>query len=464
MLDALARNVVGVWGYGAEGKAAVAAAVRAGAGRIVVFDDVPTGEPARLIGATHVSFPDHFDALLDADIVVRSPGVSRYDPRCRLVAGTTEILGGTAIALRDLTRHHMVGVTGTKGKSTTASLISALATAVGTPAVLLGNIGRPLLDAVVEVASDQPLPVAEISSYQAADVDRSPSIGVLTSLYPEHLDWHRSVETYYADKLNLFRHRSDGVLVVLPQFSAVLTKDGSLGSRVRVLSPDDGVHRRGDGVVVRGELLPASAIGLQGRHNLDNICLALAALEEVGVQLPSALPSIAAALADFQPLAHRMQPVATLDGVTYYDDTLSTVPESTLACIQTFDVERPVTVIVGGQDRGLDYSVLAHAVRGRRRLEFVCVPDSGDRIGAALTAAQAGAPGKAGVSHAENLDEALSLARELAPMGGAVVLSPASPSYNRYRNYLELGSAYLGALDAMGAALITEAGATEGLR
>src|SRR5687768_11801809 len=104
MLDALAQNVVGVWGYGAEGKAAVAAAARAGAGRVVVFDDASIEGSDQVIGATQVTFAGHFEALLSSDIVVRSPGISRYDPRCDLIADSTVILGGTAIALRDLTQ------------------------------------------------------------------------------------------------------------------------------------------------------------------------------------------------------------------------------------------------------------------------------------------------------------------------------------------------------------------------
>src|SRR5918998_357732 len=212
LVDLRGRSVA-VWGTGREGKAAVRAAAAHGAGRLVVVEDQPshlstawTGEWADL--APLVAGPEGLDALGAADVVVRSPGVPQTHPWVvELRRRGVPITGGTALWMADHA-DRTVGVTGSKGKSTTSSLISHLLTGIDRPNVFGGNIGVPLLD-----LPEAELYVLELSSYQCSDLADSPRVAVVTSLFPEHLDAHGGEREYYRDKLNILAHGPELIVV-----------------------------------------------------------------------------------------------------------------------------------------------------------------------------------------------------------------------------------------------------------
>lgn len=397
---------VGIWGFGREGRAALEA-VRSRAADVHVHAD-DQDDPVRALG--------------DRDVVIRSPGVSIYRPEVgELRARGVEFTTGTALWMAEVAgRAPVLGVTGTKGKSTTASLAAHLATAAGADARLGGNVGRPLIALLEEPPAE--LYVAELSSYQLADLNRMPTAGVVLNLYREHLDWHGSEERYFADKLRIL----DGATAVLnagdPRLVAAAPEDA------RWFGDGRGFHLAGETIVDAGgeEVARADDLALRGEHNLLNACAALEGLAAVDVH-PEAP---AAALRSFRGLPHRLQRVAERDGLEWIDDSISTAPESAIAALRSFG-DRPITLIAGGFDRGQDYTELVAEIVSRGAT-VVAVPKTGERL-----AKQVG--DRVSVHAAAGLPEAVALARDLAPRPGVVLLSPAAPSFGAYRDFEERG-------------------------
>ncbi|MEH0972002.1 UDP-N-acetylmuramoyl-L-alanine--D-glutamate ligase [Micromonospora sp. CPCC 205546] len=430
-LSDLRGRTVAVWGAGREGRAAVIAIAAHGPADLVAVDDSanflslpwegPLAEAAPL-----VTGEEGFARLAAADVVVRSPGVPQTHPwLVELRRRGATVTQGTALWMADHAAR-TVGVTGSKGKSTTSSLISHLLAAVDRPNVFGGNIGVPTLD-----LPEAELYVLELSSYQCSDLTDSPRVAVVTSLFPEHLDAHGGEREYYRDKLNLLAHGPRTVVVNGADPRLAL----ELGDRaaVRAGLPDT-VHVAGgaDGTpwfhLGDRPLFPRAVLPLVGRHNEGNLCVALAVLDALGVDVVERRDTLAVAVAGFQGLAHRLTEIADPSGLTFVDDTLATSPYAAMHAIDAYE-GRPLTVIVGGTDRGLDYTPLReHLVE--RELTVLGIPDSGARIVEAL----AGLP-KVRTEVVEDLVEAVRRARELTPAGGVVLLSPAAPSYGRFRNF-----------------------------
>jgi UDP-N-acetylmuramoylalanine--D-glutamate ligase len=253
----------------------------------------------------------------------------------------------------------------------------------------------------------------------------------VTSLAPEHLDWHGDVETYYRDKLHVFAGCGPESVVVSAQARPIAEQH--LDPAVLV-DPAD---------VVPGARLAGFPLErLSGVHNVANLHVALAACVRMGADLDRSADAVRAAVAGFRALPHRLSPVATRDGVTFVDDALSTTPVSVRAAIDAFAGQQ-VTLIAGGQDRGLDYSDLAAAVVARGgAVQVLTIPDTGARFAADLRAAAAAAGVDAPVTETGSLADAVAEALRTARPGGLVLLSPGAPSYNRFRNYEELARTY----------------------
>ncbi|MEU7907751.1 UDP-N-acetylmuramoyl-L-alanine--D-glutamate ligase [Actinoplanes sp. NPDC049118] len=433
-LTDLRGRSVAVWGTGREGRAAVMAVAAHGPARLIAVDDsvnflsVPwEGELAAL---APLAGGDHaFAALVAADVVVRSPGVPQTHPwMAELRSRGVTVTGGSALWMADHAGR-TVGVTGSKGKSTTAALISHLLAAVDRPNVFGGNIGVPLLD--LPPAQQY---VLELSSYQCSDLTDSPRVAVVTSLFPEHLDAHGGEREYYRDKLNLLAHGPELIVIngaderLVTEtlrardangFAAVPAGGGD--SRFRI-DDDDLVYCSDDA------LFPRAALRLRGRHNGRNLCVALAVLDGMGIDVVARKDDLRRAVESFEGLPHRLAEIEDPSGLTFVDDTLSTSPYSAMHAIDAYE-GRPLTVLVGGTDRGLDYAPLRDHLRGLE-ITVIGLPDSGPRILDEL----AGLPGVR-TEAAEDLPSAVRLARKLTPPGGVVLLSPAAPSYGRFRNF-----------------------------
>jgi len=428
---------VGVWGAGRELRSfATQLSGRLPRARIaVVALDDPAGGAAAL---SALGVPDALlvsgaaipGGLAACDIVIRSPGVSIHRPELRELAERgVPVTTATALWLAETRGEHVIGVTGTKGKSTTATLIFHLASAAGETAHLAGNIGVPALELLDRAPSD--LAVIELSSYQIADLAHGPEVAVITNLHPEHVDWHLSDERYRADKLRLLGLPGVRATAINGRDPALTAAAGQATNPVFFGRPG-GWDVTPRGVTLGDSLVvPSSRLPPRGEHNALNLCAALAALELAGVGLPP-LPG---SLEGMRPLAHRLEVVADRDGVVWVDDSISTTPESTLAALEAFS-DRAIVLIGGGHDRSQDYARLGREL-ARRDAAVLGLPVTGGRLVAAARR-EGVADGRA--TEVEDMTAAVVRAGELARPGAVVLLSPAAPSYNAYRSFEERGA------------------------
>jgi UDP-N-acetylmuramoylalanine--D-glutamate ligase len=427
---------VAVWGLGREGRAAIAfLRQRHPSLPLLVLDD-EEGQASDWLGAgiDYAFGPDRIARALDnIDIIVKSPGVSLYrrEIQAARAAGTlvTSLLNLWFAERLDLTT---ICVTGTKGKSTTASLIAHMLARLGRRVALVGNIGVPITG--IDSASAD-IAVIEVSSYQAADFDGVCDIAVLISLYPEHIDWHLAVENYYRDKINLLNHSRRRII---HRAAAEIVERFATGPLARQDFFED--ERRIHGCAA--EILDgATAIGqvrnpyLARPHNRSNLCAALTVAKSLDLDPAAALE----AASGFRGLPHRQQELGEIGGVLFVDDSISTIPESTLAALAVY-AGRDISVILGGHDRGIDYGKLTEKAVAGAAKAVICLGDSGERI---YTLAQAVAARRDDVAckiyRARSMEDAVVYARQVTPPGGVVLLSPAAPSYGHYRDYIERG-------------------------
>lgn len=403
-LRELAGKKVIILGAGREGGAALRAIRKLG-----VDADIRVLDEQAKDGQTLEDIPvEKYEPvkLDEADVIIRSPGISRYREEFR---GRDNMTTATNLWFGE--KHApVIAITGTKGKSTSSSLTAHLITALGLNARLAGNIGQNPLDLIGEPEPDWW--VLELSSYQTSDLDAHPQIAAMTSFSPEHLDWHGGVENYLRDKSRLLNLAEKRVINPVDE----VTKD-LLKRFPDAVVPDE------------AEALPPS--NLRGPHNEHLIRLVFAILRTAGFDLEANAGAIREGLYTFQPLPHRLEPVGEVNGVLYINDSLSTVPTATTAAINAFP-DRPKTVLVGGHDRGIDFAKFGEFVRAQTDVQIITLPDCGDRIAAAIGKDEI-------VTHANSLEEAVKLAAEKTPSGGVVLLSPGAASFGHFIDYADRG-------------------------
>jgi UDP-N-acetylmuramoylalanine--D-glutamate ligase len=431
---------VGVWGLGVEGTANLARLRTMGVEPVLVDDRPP---PADVDGLQVFATGDSGLAVLEqCDVVVKSPGISRNRPEVRqLEERGIPVAGGLGLWLLEADRDRVLCITGTKGKSSTTAITGHLLTRLGYSCLTGGNIGRPPWDPALDGA-DYDYWVIETSSYQATDLPCSPPVVAVTSLHPDHLDWHGGVDAYYRDKLSACSQPGADLTIANGDSNLIRDRESMLGPRVRW------VHAADD---------PGAdwmaPLGLLGAHNRRNALIARACLAALGVPEAGDDTRLRDAAAGFEHLNHRLQPVGTVDGALFVDDSLSTNVLPTLAALDAFPGRR-VALIAGGHDRGIDYAPLAAGLIARTAPTLVLtLPDSGPRIQAALEASDpgsAGSHGKPEISACADLDTAVRAAFDWARPDGIVLLSPAAPSFGVYRNYRERGEAFARAMRACG--------------
>ncbi|GIE33965.1 UDP-N-acetylmuramoylalanine--D-glutamate ligase [Actinoplanes italicus] len=449
-LQDLRGRRVAVWGTGREAIAAAEAIAPHEPSEMIAVQDKATFLATDWSGHLAEIAPlyvgeDAQRRLQSIDVIVRSPIIGQVHPRIvehRARGGI--VTGGTALWMADHASR-TVGVTGSKGKSTTATLVSQLLEAAGRPNTLGGNIGVAAL-----ALPESERYVLELSVYQCADLDDSPRIVALTSLFPEHLDWSGSESGYYRDKLNVAMHGAEAVVYNAQdqRLFAELQAQRSELPLVAANHPDSfHVAERADGerwVFLAGEpLFPRNLFRPVGRHNEANLCVALATVQSEGVDVLAHRTVIAEAVAAYEALEQRLTVLPDPSGVTFVDDSLSTIPQSAIYAIEAY-ADRPLTVILGGENRGVDYSPLrAFFEESKVSATLVGIPDSGELILDLLK----DLPGVRTIL-ADDLVQAVHLSREHTPAGGVVLLSPAAPSYGRFDNWQHRSRVFREAIEA----------------
>jgi UDP-N-acetylmuramoylalanine--D-glutamate ligase len=334
-------------------------------------------------------------------------------------------------------RGRLICITGSNGKTTTTSLIGHILETAGLPVQVAGNIGTPLISRV-DITSDASFTVVEASSFQLEFISTfRPNIAVLLNITPDHLDRHGSIEAYAATKARMFENQ-------LPEDSAVINADDNVaphyaptGPRVFWFSREKrvvkGCYVRGDEIVFRcdgGEtvLLNRKAVGLRGSHNMENVLAAASAARLAGVE-PAA---IAEGVRTFAGVEHRIEYVATIGGVEYFNDSKATNVDATLKALDAFPGN--VLVILGGKDKGSDYKILRQTLRSRARMAIL--------IGSAADKIEADLAGVIPVERVQTLERAVETASQFAKPGDVVLLAPACASFDQFENYEHRGRVF----------------------
>lgn len=457
-LASLAGRRVALWGWGREGRAAyrVLRARKPGGGEarypgaLTLFCKAEEAAEARALGDEFLGIETDATAerLAAFDVVIKSPGISPHRPEALSAAERgTRFLGGTALWFAERPDACTVCVTGTKGKSTTTALLAHLLRAGGHRTALAGNIGLPLLELLDADASYWAI---ELSSYQTRDVAASgtrPNVAVVTNIFPEHLDWHGSEERYVADKLALLTEARPRIAVLNaedPRLAALRLPD----SEVAWFGREGGWHLRED-ILYRGgdKVLDTRLVPLPGRHNRGNLCAVLAAIDALGLDARALAPFAES----FAPLPNRLQPLGLRDGVLWVNDSISTTPHASLAALEVYRGRR-VALLVGGHDRGLDWSGFAAAMQAGPPAAIVTMGHgAADQNGERIHQLLAGIPRAAGFRLQAARDLAEAVAKGVAALDGegVLLLSPGAPSFGMYRDYVARGRhfAALGGFD-----------------
>lgn len=434
----LADRRVGLWGLGTEGNANLAL-LRSMGNEPVIVDDTPDPDSRETVLATDSG---GLEALAACDVVVKSPGISRHRPEVDHLTGAGVLMvGGLGLWLAGVDRSRVLCVTGTKGKSTTTAIAAHVATGLGLRVFAGGNLGAPPWDpATTAAATDTTdLWVIETSSYQAADTLVSPEVVAVTSLSPDHLPWHGGdTATYYRDKLSLCT--GDGARLTIASSSSpeLLAHSHLLGPDVRWV--DNTTY----------DSAWAAPLGLRGTHNMVNANIARACLVAMGVPGANDDDAIEAAAAGFTGLESRFAHVATVDGVEFIDDGLSTNVLPTLAALDTL-AGRRVALIAGGADRGLDYGALGQALAERPGATLVLTAyTTGPAIaGATRQAAASMADSAVEVVECTDLTMAVEAGWQWAQPDGVVLLSPAAASFDAFDDYRHRSAVFARAIDAL---------------
>lgn len=355
--------------------------------------------------------PDYLDKQKDYDIAIRSPGVAKENIRIPYTTGTNIFFSYA----RQIPGVKIIGVTGTKGKSTTSALIYSILKTAGKRVELLGNIGIPMLSAVMEKISRDTIFVLELSSYQLDDIKFSPDVAVVTSLFPEHMDYHYNIKNYYLAKKNIIKFQKPDDFFV---FNFADKKLAGWKNQARAKLAPFAPEKFLDGV----------KLPLSGKHNEGNVRAAVAVAKCFNISDEI----IKSAIEKFEPLPHRLEFAGEFKGIKFYDDAISTTPESTIMALKT--LPKVGTIFLGGQDRGYKFSMLAKTVKKYGIKNIVLFPDSGERIFKSTKGLN--------IFKTKSMEEAVKFAYKNTPKGEICLLSCASPSYSLWKNFEEKGDQF----------------------
>ena len=332
---------------------------------------------------------NYLEKQAEYDLAVKTSGISKTKVKIPYTTATNIFFAQN--------RNFIIGVSGSKGKSTTASIIYEILKSAGKKVRLIGNIGNPMLAVLLNKADHDEIFVIELSSYMLEDIEYSPNIALLLNLFPEHMDYHGGIENYYKAKKNIFKFQKIGDLAVQPPFTEKIP-------------------------------LKKNEIPLLGAHNLKNIQAAV----KVARLLKISDSAIGKAIKNFESLPHRLELVGTFKGIKFYDDAIATTPESTIMAIKT--LKNIGTIFLGGEDRGYDFRDLEKILKLYQIKNIVLFPESGDRILKSRRGFN--------ILKTRSMKKAVNFAFKNTQKGQICLLSTASPSYSIWKNFEEKGDLF----------------------
>ncbi len=354
---------------------------------------------------------EYLKASLDYDIVIKTPGISVKD----VDIDFSKITSQTDLFLEAF-HNQVIGVTGTKGKSTTSTLIYHLIKESGNDAILAGNIGIPILDCVNDI-NERTIIVYELSAHQLQFINRSPHVGILLNVFEEHLDHFGTFEKYKDAKINVLRYMSDDDF-------AIVNKSMVNSQQSIVTHCIDFENAGFEDYNINWEDIP-----LLGEHNIMNVKAALCACKSCGLSLENIIPH----LYTFKSLEHRQEYVGIFKGVKFYNDSISTIPQATIAALKT--IKNVNFLLLGGFDRGIDYEPLVTYLKENALPYILITGQAGQTIKGKLQLAEY----KGDIVEYTDMESAFEIIGNLAKSGDVCLLSPAAASYDRYKNFEERG-------------------------
>lgn len=386
------------------------------------------------LGVTLRLGENYLDDLTD-DIIYKTPGMRIDVPELAAAAARGAVVTSEMETFFALCPAHIIAVTGSDGKTTTTTLINEMLKTAGYKTWLGGNIGRPLLSYVGEMTEDD-YAVLELSSFQLHTMKQSPEIGVITNLSPNHLDWHKDYNEYIEAKTNIFKYMDRENKLVLNADNrdcAALLPLAHVNVKMFSRKLNASICLKGDMIVCEGEpVLDIKDIKIPGMHNVENYMAAIGAVW--GLVEPKDIQQVAKT---FGGVPHRIELVRELDGVKYYNSSIDSSPNRTMNTLNVFPEK--VIMIAGGKDKGIPYDDLGEPIADHVKT-LILIGATSDKIEEALDAT--GRRDEVRVIRAKMYPEAVSAAHDAAEPGDVVLLSPASTSFDMFRNFEERGELY----------------------
>ncbi len=378
---------------------------------------------------------EYLQGLSTGDLIFKTPGISHKNPEiAQAKKAGIEITSQTKLFFK-LINGQVIGITGTKGKSTTASLIHHILETAEIKAILMGNIGKPAFDYLPDDSADTTF-VYELSSHQLMDIDTSPHISVLLNIFREHLDYYTNFDEYIKAKANIAAFQT-------PEDTFIYNQDVSdftdIAQQSKANKKTFSLTQKGDAYLFEDKLylnvqtsdeilMPVSELTLLGTHNLYNILAASLAAYTAGAPVDN----IRKGIMTFKPLAYRLEEVGTIRGITFIADTLATIPEATIAALNSFE-KKVATLICGGFDRGQEFDLLAQTIVKKGVKTLLLFPTTGTRIWKEVE--KFDHENSVGHHFVNSMEDAVRIAYEVTPKNAICLLSAASPSFSVFKNY-----------------------------
>ena len=446
-LSELSGRSVTVIGMGISNIPLIKMLLRAGV-EVTVRDKAPRerlaeqAQELESLGAKLI-FGEQYLQNLKGDILFRTPGLSPNTPELLEAVQHGISLSSEMEVFFQTCPSHLIGVTGSDGKTTTTTIIAEFLKEANKNVYVGGNIGKPLLADVADMVEED-YAVLELSSFQLMSMEQSPHIAVITNISPNHLDYHHTMEEYVQAKKNIFLHQGSEDRLILNYDNS-----GTRAMAEEAVCPvtwfsrreklEEGVYLRDGAIWLTNEqgsreVLPLDLIQLPGDHNVENYMAAIAAVDGI---VPD--KCVRAVAQRFQGVEHRIEFVRELDGVRYYNDSIGTSPTRTTACLESFP--QKVILIAGGYDKGVPFTQLGIEIVDRVKT-LVLTGDTAPAIRQAVEAVPGYGPNTPEILMAGDLAGAVKEAKSAAQPGDIVVLSPACAAFDRFKNFMERGQVF----------------------
>lgn len=435
ILEKLKNKNIAILGFGKEGKSTYNFIRKYSNQKLTILDKndiIKNNEYLKEDKNINIITGDNYlNNINDYDLIIKAPGIALLDIDIKEEKITSQLE-----LILEINKKNIIGITGTKGKSTTTSLLYKIIKEQNDNTFLLGNIGNPILD-YIEQFNDESILVIEMSSHQLEYVKESPHIGVILNLYQDHLDHTGTLEKYHNDKMHMFKYQEKndiGIYDGQNEYLINIINKNKYNSKLLNFKVNEkaDIYVENNKIYYNDEMIydGNQKRNLIGNHNLKNIMVALLIAKLLNLDIKKATKTIN----DFNPLEHRLELVGTYNNITYFNDTIATIPEATINGIN--GLGNVDTLIFGGMDRNIDYNNFIEFLKKSNISNLIGLPETGYKICKELKNTNKN------IYTVETIDEAVDIADKVTKKNHICLLSPAASSYNKFKNFEEKGNYY----------------------